>query len=618
MNANPIDTLFEAGLLSEIDLAFARLIARISGLEGETADRLSILSAMLSRTCTGDKSVRLELRSLSQEGVAALFAKEELRPSSEKASAVKESIALFYGVGAKDWFDVLKTAAKVATPTGDGQSLKPIVYDEASGSIYLLRLWLAERRVSGGILQRTTAKTDAGKDSLDLIEKLFPLYGEPPKGEADLQKEAAKTVASGSLSIITGGPGTGKTSSVAAALCALLAAEPQLRIGLCAPTGKAAAQLLASIESQKDLFRSKGIPEITLGRLPSEALTIHRLLQWSPAQERYLRNAENKLDLDALVVDEASMMSLSQADSLLAATPENARLILLGDKDQLASVESGSVFADICAKSGEAFALSPHVAELKKVHRFKEGGAIATLKDAINRQRPEEAWEALAKGSSEVNLICLDSASPAKMRERLGAELRRVFEAGRFKDYLKESDPEKAFKLFDSLRVLCSNRRGVFGVESVNAMLLDFVFGHRAAEASKGLPGLPVIVTRNNYSVGLNNGDVGLVLPAQGVNSAYFRDGEEGFKSCPLPLLPEHELAFAMTVHKAQGSGFDHALVVLPPDPLNMLLTKELLYTAVTRAKSKLTVICSEEAFKIAVMRRTERSSGLAKTLGGA
>ena len=625
MNGNPLDTLLEAGLITEIDAAFAKLTIRLSGAEGERATRLSLLASMLSRSCTADKSVRLDLATLSPENVAKLFVIEDLPSYDDEAMAVKEAISLFSGISERDWLDTLKAAPSVAAPCGNIQPLRPIVYDEEAGSVYLLRLWFAEQRVCDSVLRRKKSEVEVSSAASELIEKLFPLYGAPVSGEKDLQKEAALAVASQSLAIITGGPGTGKTSSVAAALCALIAENPGIRIGLCAPTGKAAAQLLSSISSQKELFRAKGLDEGIISRLPASSHTVHRLLQWSPARERYMRDAEKPLDLDALVIDEASMLSLSQADSLLSATPLETKLILLGDKDQLASVESGSVFADLCAKLDERedapFVLHPNVAELKKIHRFKEGGPIAKLKDAINAQEPEEAWKLLSAGGPDINLLRIMPSTKHRMHEFLHASLKGIFDTEPFRGYLDESDPAKAFNLFDSLRILCANRRGVFGVDSINGIMLELAFGQRAAMAANGLAGLPVIITRNNYSVGLNNGDVGLVLPSNGANAAFFRSESrdaaqnDGFRSCPLPLLPEHETAFAMTVHKAQGSGFEHALAVLPPDPANPLLTKELLYTAVTRAKTKLTVLCSEESFKAAVTRRTERASGLARAL---
>lgn len=614
MSAAWADALFEAGLVSELDLAFARLAVRLSGLEGEAAGRVALLSALLSRSRSSEKSSRLELSSLKPDALASLNRRSETGEALD-AAALKEALSLFEGLEAKDWLAVLKAAPGLAAQAGADGPPKPLVYDEASESVYLLKLWRAESRVAARVLERAARTKAPQEPALALLERLFPLYGEPAPGEADLQKEAAKTALSGLLSIVTGGPGTGKTSSVAAALCALLAAEPEAKIALCAPTGKAAAQLLASINAQKGLFKAKGVPEALLAKLPSEASTIHRLLQWSPSQERFLKGPQDQLDFDAIVADEASMMPLLQADSLLSATPEGARLVLLGDKDQLASVESGSVFAELCARRGDGFALGKRVVELKKVHRFKAGGGIAALKDAVNAQDVEESWRILASGSGELRLVRLEASSAAKARELLREELARALDESSFKSLSKESDPARAFELFESFRILCSNRRGRFGVDAVNGALLELAFGRRAAEALNGLQGLPLIVERNSYSLGLNNGDVGLVLPAKRGLEAFFRSGEASFRSVPLPLLPERGPAFAMSVHKAQGSGFRHAFAILPPDPLNPLLSKELLYTAITRAKERLTLLCSEASFKAAVARRAERSSGLAEAL---
>jgi len=421
---------------------------------------------------------------------------------------------------------------------------------------------------------------------------------------------------------VTGGPGTGKTSSVASALCALLKFEKGLKIALCAPTGKATAQLRLSVAKQRETLRDAGVDDETLSLLPDQASTLHRLLGWSPSREAYLRDASSPLDLDVLLVDEASMMSQAQAAALFAALPEGARLILLGDKDQLASVDAGSVFADICAKSSTSpdapFLLGPCVAELKMSRRFKEGGGIATLKDAVN-SRPEEAWRVLSSGGMpDVELIQISSETSAGRRRELKAAFSSILSRPSspcgelFASYRAKLDsPEEAFRVFDSFRAVCSNRAGDFGSEGVNALLAQLL------EMTAGASGFPVMVLKNDYNVGLYNGDVGILLPHGGGLRACFPNNDYGspgsdepFSFCPLPLLPEREPAFAMTVHKAQGAGYDSVAVVLSPED-SPVLTRELLYTAITRAKSKVYVICARKAFEAAVRRRTERPSGL-------
>jgi exodeoxyribonuclease V alpha subunit len=330
-----------------------------------------------------------------------------------------------------------------------------------------------------------------------------------------------------------------------------------------------------------------------------------------------MRNAANPLPFDALLVDEASMMPLAQADALLSAMQEGGRLILLGDKDQLASVDAGSVFADLCAKSSvvdgsSPFALKDCVVELKKVHRFAEGGSIAALKDAINAQDADGAWRLLSSGAPGLRLVELPEGPSKIQLEILRRELKALFDASAFKGYLKEREPEKAFALFESLRVLCSNRSGPFGVEALNELLLEFAYGRRSFETLAGTRGLPLMILRNSYSTGLNNGDVGLVQPSKSGR------GDASTSAPAGPRARRQKLSSAaaagardglrMSVHKAQGSVSDTPCWPAAR-PLDAPPHEELLYTAATRARSELTVFCSESRVQAGVLRRTERAS---------
>jgi len=602
-----LELLREQGLVSGLDLRFSALMAGLSGLgDPEKLRAFAVLSAMLSRSSTQLKAVRLELASVERDlkqasGLAPFsWAPERLLEILEEAGV-----------------------AAVSAEAAVSGARAPLVFDVSAGAAYLYKHWLSECKLASAIASRAALSDCAPPGLREFIDRLFS----SPAGARCGDPGAAWTVASRNLAIVTGGPGTGKTSSVAAALCALLAFEPSLKIALCAPTGKATAQLRLSVAKQRDILKEAGVDDAIIALLPDEASTLHRLLAWSPSKEAYLRDFSNQLDLDVLLVDEASMMSQAQAAALFDALPEGARLILLGDKDQLASVDAGSVFSDICAKassSGDApFLLGGCVAELKKSHRFKEGGGIATLKDAVNN-RPDLAWRVLSSGGMpDVELIQISSETPAgrrrELRDALSMILSRPSAPGGelFGSYRAKLDsPEAAFRVFDSFRAVCSNRNGDFGAEGVNA-LTALLLG-----IPPGAPGAPVMVLKNDYNVRLFNGDVGLLLPHGGGLRACFPNNDYGapgsdepFSFCPLPLLPEHEPAFAMTVHKAQGAGYDTVAVVLSPEEDSPVLTRELVYTAITRAKSKVYVISARKPFEAAVRRKTERPSGLPEAL---
>ncbi len=602
-----LELMREAGAIDGLDMRFALLMLRLSGI-AEAPERrlLALAAAMLSRSSTQAKAVRLELADI----------RRELR--KVPGFAVPEA-------DAEDYAKVLKRAPSIVASASEalaGARL-PVVLDESAGAAYLFKHWRSERRLAAAIADRARLPESAPEGLRAFIDRLFSSAGGSRCGDP----LAAWTVASRRLSVVTGGPGTGKTSSVAAALCALLSCGRALKIGLCAPTGKATAQLRLSVARQREELRRCGVDDAILAKLPDEASTIHRLLRWSPRKEAFQRNAASPLDLDVLLVDEASMMSQSQASALFDALPAEARLILLGDKDQLASVDAGSVFADICARAGgspdSTFVLGPCVVELKRSHRFKEGGGIARLKDAVN-SRPEEAWGVLsAGGMPDVELVRIVSDTPAGQFKELKDAFSMILaspstpEGAFFKSY-KDclASPEDAFRLFDSFRAVCSNRAGLFGVEGVNE-IVSGLLGVRA-----GAPGFPAIVARNDYNVRLFNGDVGLLLSHDGGLRACFPNNDfdglcslEPYSFCPLPLLPEHEPAFAMTVHKAQGAGYDTVAVVLSPEEDSPVLTRELVYTAITRAKSKVYVICPRKSFEAAVRRGTERSSGLPEAI---
>jgi exodeoxyribonuclease V alpha subunit len=437
--------------------------------------------------------------------------------------------------------------------------------------------------------------------------------------------------------VISGGPGTGKTTTVMKILALLneQARGRKLAVGLAAPTGKAAARM------QSAMIAALQRPEFDLAMratIPPEACTLHRLLGARPHTIDYRHNRDNPLPLDVLVVDEASMADLALAAKLLEALPVRARLILLGDKDQLASVEAGAVLGDICARPGlsagfakrlaaasglkvkdlavakNASALSDSVALLTRSYRFGPESGIGTLARLVNAGQGSDAL-ALLKSGAHADLAWR-TVSPADLRSALraavGDHLRAYFDTVR-----SGREPGEIFERFNDFRILCARRTGLLGVVGVNRLIEEALEERRViGTRSPWYPGRPVMITRNDYNLRVFNGDVGIALPdpqAEGQLKIFFPAGAEGargVRKIAPARLPDHETAYAMTIHKSQGSEFGRVLMVLPSEP-SPIMSRELVYTGITRAAKCVDIWGNEETFSGAVAKRLSRSGGL-------
>jgi exodeoxyribonuclease V alpha subunit len=472
----------------------------------------------------------------------------------------------------------------------------PLILD-AGDRLYLHRYFADERGLAERLV-RTAREPVALPDaaSLACLEELLPA--------------AAARALQGGLTIISGGPGTGKTTMVVKLIACLLAGQPGARIVLCAPTGKARARLLEAIQQ-----RSATLPRALAMLLPQQAFTIHRLLGMS-AGGRAQHHAGNPLRLDVLIVDEASMLDLALAARLFEALPPHARVILLGDRDQLAAVESGAVFAELCSDAA-AGPLAAAVIGLRENFRFDADSGVGRLAADITAGRAAAAMALLrAPDGSAIRWIDDEQRVP-------GAAAQQALLAA-FASYLDAvlrdtADHAGISRAFGACRVLCAVRDGPRGVNGLNARIEaaarvalqplaeELGLDPRAA----WYPGRPVLVTQNDYATGLMNGDIGITLPdASGRLRVWFTAAEGGLHALAPARLPPHETAFATTVHKAQGSEFDAVLLVLPDAPA-AVVTRELLYTAVTRARSQLTLCAGERVLVEAIGAPTLRLSGL-------
>lgn len=456
----------------------------------------------------------------------------------------------------------------------------------------------------------------------------------PTKHCVNWQKVAAAVALTRRFSVISGGPGTGKTTTVTKLLASLVTQAQQdnksIAIKLVAPTGKAAARLTESIGQA---VQSIGLAPEVKEAIPTDASTLHRLLGYIPNQVDFRHNKSNPLHLDVLVVDEASMVDLPMMARLLDAVPEHARVILLGDKDQLASVEAGAVLGDICQftkmgysqnqaqqlsqLTGYALPVQSHnnaVADslcmLQKSYRFDARSGIGQLAKAINEGSKFKVEAVWAKGFSDIRFHDLSNDSYNAMITMM---------VNGYRSYLGHihagDKPEVALKAFSQIQLLCAMREGDFGVVGLNQRI------EKGLRKSDLIPhgdevwysGRPVMVTQNDYGVGLYNGDIGIAMPdpVDQRLRVYFDMPDGSIRGVLPSQLPEHETVYAMTIHKSQGSEFEHTVLALPAE-FSPILTRELIYTGVTRAKKKLDLFATEKVVARGVMIKTQRNSGLA------
>ena len=414
------------------------------------------------------------------------------------------------------------------------------------------------------------------------------------------QRGAVEMVLSRRLTIITGGPGTGKTYTLARALGALLAAEPELEIALCAPTGKAATRMQESIAAAID--ENFGATAETLAALKPR--TIHGLLGARGISTRFTHDAARPLRHDIVVIDEASMVSLQLTARMLEAISPSARIVLIGDPDQLSSVEAGSVLGDIAETQGSSIRAS--ISTLSTGHRA--GEAIVELAQAIREGDELALREAFRKSPDRLTLVETSKSGPSHVAQHIASAI-AASQAARASALA--GDGVSAHAASVSHRVLCGHRAGPAGVGDWNEY-----FERSVGCAGSNYAGRPLIITQNNPVTGLVNGDTGIIVSCDGRTKAWFPPRQAD--SMPLEFeqvqLPPVETAFAITIHKSQGSEYEHVIVVLPPDG-SPLLTRELLYTAVTRAKHSVTLITSAAALTKAIETVTERASGLIEAL---
>ena len=615
---NNIRHLYANNLLQDIDIQFADLL---STLAGKTASQeLALAAVLVSNTTSSEKHICLDLRSAADRPLAALFA--EIPDKALGQLTRTRTPAL----------DIWTAALKASPVVGPPGAYRPLVLD-GENRLYLYRYWAYEHSLAGILLDRA----DADRPPVDAallaagLKRYFPESGQTP----DWQRVAAYTAVTGRLAIISGGPGTGKTHTVTNILALLLEQEESLRIAVCAPTGKAAARVQESIKKSK---QGLPCPPQLLTRIPETATTIHRLLGVKQDSNQFYHDHRNRLPVDVLIVDEASMVSLALMTKLLQATPEPCRVILLGDRNQLASVEAGAVLGDICAAadtgnfsktfceryaamgadgirpecSARNAALSDCAVELFYSYRFDASSTIGTVSQAVNAGESDAAMESMAQDATGA-ITRRRLPAPGDLVARLNA----LFDSG-YAGLFSAPGVAEAYAALENFRILCSHRRGPYGIDGINRRMEAILHARGLVDpAQPDYRGRPIMINRNDYNLQLYNGDIGIVWPdAEGTARVWFPDRAGGFRALSPARLPAHETVYAMTIHKSQGSEFDRVVVILP-DVASPVFTRELIYTGITRARRQVTVGANDDTFAAAVRARVARRSGLRDNLQG-
>jgi exodeoxyribonuclease V alpha subunit len=641
----------DAGVLAPVDVHVAATLDRILGPVGDEvllAAALTVRAPRLAHVCIDLHTVRTTVVADADDADDAerridLDALPWPSPMAWRAAVAASPLVVERDPASRD------------EPRDVGDDVAPLTL--AGARLYLDRYWRYERRVARALHDRATRAVEP----VDLAALREGLDAAAFTGPApDRQRVAAATAVTHHLAIVAGGPGTGKTTTVAGILrllddqAAALGRRPPA-VALAAPTGKAAQRLTASLREaagRRDGGERGGAADTAVDRLrEATATTLHQLLGPRGRSSRFRHDRHDPLPHDVVVVDETSMVDLALLAKLLDAARADARVILLGDPHQLASVEAGSALGDVLGEAGDTPARSPvaraileaaagpaHLADvdpvaatgvhdvtvvLDRVHRFRAGSGLDRLAAAIREGDADRAVTVL-RDAADLTWVELPERAAgerwAPTDERLLVDLRdEIVETGRIvQTAIAAGDHGAALAALDRLRVLCAHRRGDQGVTGWVERIERWLAATGAIDPSHPwYVGRPVLVTRNDRRQQLSNGDLGIVVPAadgHGRTVALPRPDGTGTRTLAPARLGEVQTVHAMTVHKAQGSQIDHAVVVLP-EPASRLCTRELLYTAVTRARERATVVASEAAVRATIAARIARTSGLADAL---
>lgn len=612
----------EAGVLSAGEVHVADWVARATGVSHPSV----VLGAAVATWASQHGHACAALNELVEVMVREHAHEADLTDTSGVSAAAVRGLPW---PSVSQWLTSLSTAT-AAVRVVAGPDPTPVLDEHPlvlwGDRLYLQRHWVDECTVAMSLRGRVSAPSSASL-SMASAEVLASLLPPEVDGEPNLQRYAADVVLRTRVSLVVGGPGTGKTYSLARILAVLLheaGTEAPLRVALAAPTGKAAARMHDSIGAAlAEPAIVEHVPEAVRAMLQAAMpTTIHRLLGSVPPQrQRFRHDASNPLPHDVVVIDETSMVSLPLLARLLEAVRPEARVLLIGDPDQLESVELGAVLGDIVAVAAPpdgspgSGPLAGAAVRLLRARRFEKGSPIALLADAVRAQHADEALAVLATpppadATSSARLIVTDTPRGPEVAEAVAAVVRPVVE--RVRAHALAGDAEAALAAAAEVRILCGHRVGQFGVSHWNGLVEGWLFGG-SPSPQQWYAGRPLLVTRNDQRLGLSNGDTGVVVQRGDQLVAAFRVGGSVVEFNPVQLA-DVDTAFAMTVHKSQGSEYPTVVFVLPP-VASPLATRELVYTGATRAKQELVLVGSEAALRQALSVRSQRMTGLTDAL---
>ncbi|WP_262966458.1 exodeoxyribonuclease V subunit alpha [Methylobacter psychrophilus] len=634
-----IDNWISLGWLTHLDRAFVRFLI---DQEPDASDPVLWAGALASHQL-GRGEVYLDLEKLCQQPELTLAISgdddNQIEIDESTADTLGDAQALAELSALKTYtLEQWQTTLSASSLVGLGHGNTPLVLE--GNRCYLRRYWQYQQILDQAIQQRL--QPIRTKLPTALQAQLQLLFAAKSPESPDWQKIACVLALRARFAIITGGPGTGKTTTLTKLLALLIKLANdesgntrKLNILLAAPTGKAAARVSESISKALEKLQ---VPEDIKQVIPKKASTLHRLLGTRHDSRHYVHHRNNPLVADIVIIDEASMIDLEMMASLLDALPENTSLILLGDKDQLASVEAGSVMGDLCrgadnsaydepthawirpysdeALSANALvgsAINQQTVMLRHSHRFGEHSGIGQLAKAVNKGDSKLAQAILKDTTSYQDLGHLLLSHPADihLKNLLTANTGLQDDSqpknrqgyGYYLDVIRQKRPtdkmqypywaKQVLEAYDTFQVLCALRLGPWGVEGLNQRIEQWLFPGQ--KPTLWYEGRPVMITRNDYNLGLMNGDVGITLKDSTGKLRVAFPGEDAHDAVNIlwisPMrLPDVETAFAITVHKSQGSEFNHVALVLP-ETKSPVLTRELVYTAITRAKENFTLL---------------------------
>lgn len=590
--------LQHAGCLSPLDCQFARMLDVLSP---ETPDCVLLAAALVSR------GVSLGHVCVDLNDWQALLVTGEDAPSD-----VLPTVPEF-----ATWIAQLRNSNLVS----GGASYRPLVLDDQD-RLYLQRYWRYQQILTDGIHRRIQEAGDPLPSGMleAQLDRFFP------SPDSLQQRRAAICVAQGRFSVIAGGPGTGKTS-VVLNIVALLqeiaraSGNPPLRFDLLAPTGKAAARLSETMRRRR---ASLPVDDEIKALVPVDASTIHRRLGLNPERPGTARYDQRRpLPTDVVFVDEASMVDLPLMAKLEQAIPRHATWVLLGDPDQLASVEVGAVFGDICrsfatrdaAIGPQPSAEKPTMVTLSQPFRFSSTSELGALAQSVKAGEFDRTLALCAFDDASPSTDQAISAIALEHPSRLPHIVARHIKEGFLPFFKAQSHAERLARI-DSYRVLCALRSGPFGSEAMNRVVESILAAEGLIDSRDSIyRNRPIMITKNDYRLALFNGDVGVIMPDEsGQRKAYFSGEGNRLRAINPTELPPHETAYCLTIHKAQGSEFDRVLLILPPHE-SRILSRELIYTGVTRARRGLTLAGNPNTLRSALSRRIRRPSGIEEAL---